>query len=172
MKTVIALTTLWLFLLPSGGAAQAELNLSRAVIVAPSNLTGPENKAVQMLIEEVERRTQIRCERKAAAAGVPTISISRAAKSPNLPREGYRIQTGGASVTIIGNDARGVLFGVGHLLRWLRHRLRLRPSRLDPGCGPRTWANSGNTTSSTNSPRSFRPPACVTGGTSKVTKWT
>ena len=41
-------------------------------------------------------------------------------------REGYRIgvkQGKGASVVfVIGNDTRGVLFGIGHLLRVLRMR--------------------------------------------------
>jgi hypothetical protein len=44
--------------------------------------------------------------------------------------EGYRIRvwSGGAApvVSVVGNDARGVLFGVGHLLR----TLRLRPGQI------------------------------------------
>jgi hypothetical protein len=95
------------------------IDLTRAVVVAPADFSGPERKAVEMLIEEIERRTQLRLERKASAAGGATITVSRASDS-SLPREGYRIETRGSGVSVIGHDARGVLFGVGHLLRTLR----------------------------------------------------
>ncbi len=98
---------------------QSDLDLTRAVVVAPATFTGPENKAVQLLIEEVERRTQLRWPRANPATGV-SINLQRAANATNLPREGYRIQTTNNGVTITGNDARGVLFGVGHLLRTLK----------------------------------------------------
>src|SRR5581483_5214658 len=48
-------------------AAQSEIDLTSAVVFAPADFSGPENKAVQMLIEEVERRTQIRWQRVAKA---------------------------------------------------------------------------------------------------------
>src|SRR5262245_27958029 len=94
------------------GVAQTELDLTRAVVVAPASLSGAENKAVQMLIEEVERRTQVRWQRvdNAPNDGAASISISRANDKAPLPREGYRIQTSGNAITIMGNDARGVLF--------------------------------------------------------------
>ncbi|HMY76910.1 MAG TPA: glycoside hydrolase family 20 zincin-like fold domain-containing protein, partial [Blastocatellia bacterium] len=104
-------------------AAQTELDLTQAVIVTTSTLSGPENKAVQMLIEEVEKRSNIRWQRadKAPANGAPVISIGQpATKNAALPREGYRMLTDKNSVSIVGNDARGVLFGVGHLLRKLQ----------------------------------------------------
>ncbi len=34
--------------------------LSQAVVVVPDNLSGPEKKAVEMLVDEVQKRTQIR----------------------------------------------------------------------------------------------------------------
>ncbi len=97
------------------------LDLARAVIVAPANFSGSENKAVQMLIEEVEKRSQVRWSRvnQAPNDGSPIISLSRASNANSLPREGYQLKTSANSVSIIGNDARGVLFGVGHLLRSL-----------------------------------------------------
>src|SRR5262249_53658075 len=102
--------------------AEAETDLTRAVVVAPADFSGPENKAVQMLIEEVEKRTQVRWRRvnDAPSEGVPFISINRAPQKRPLPREGYQIKTAGNTVSITGNDARGALFGVGHLLRALR----------------------------------------------------
>ena len=39
-----------------GVAGAAELDLNRAVIVVPDGLSGPENKAVQFLVEEVRAR--------------------------------------------------------------------------------------------------------------------
>ena len=101
--------------------ANAALDLTRAVIAAPANFSGPENKAVQMLIEEVERRSQARWVRinQVPNDGSPVISLSRANNANSLPREGYQLKTSANSVSIIGNDARGVLFGVGHLLRSL-----------------------------------------------------
>ncbi len=36
------------------------------------------------------------------------------------PAEGYRVEVSGNTVRVTGNDARGVLFGVGRLLRELR----------------------------------------------------
>jgi hypothetical protein len=38
------------------------LDLSRAVVVSPPNLSAPEKKAVEMLVEEVEKRTPVRHE--------------------------------------------------------------------------------------------------------------
>src|SRR5262245_55691456 len=96
--------------------AGAEIDLTGAVVVAPADFSGPENKAVQMLIEEVEKRTQVRWRRVNAAAseGVPFILINRAPAKRPLLREGYQIKTAGNTVSILGNAARGVLFGVGH----------------------------------------------------------
>ncbi len=99
--------------------ANSPLELTRATVIAPANFSVPENKAVQMLIEEVEKRSQVRWSRaNQAPSNSPVISLARA-DSNSLPREGYQIRTTGNSISIIGNDARGVLFGVGHLLRTL-----------------------------------------------------
>ncbi len=105
------------------GAQQPAIDLTQAVIVTPQNFSGPENKAVEMLIEEVEKRTQLRWMRvnQLPNEGVPFISINRTpikgeSKAP-LVREGYQIKTSGNTVMIAGNDARGILFGIGHLLR-------------------------------------------------------
>src|SRR5581483_3113293 len=123
----------WFQAVNRGRAAQAaptEIDLTRAVIVAPPDFSGPENKAVQMLIEEVERRAEVRWPRVNAApkAGTAVIALNRASVKASLAREGYQIKITGNNVTITGNDARGVLFGVGHLLRTLRlnkHKITL-----------------------------------------------
>ena len=116
----LLLITLFVLFLSSTGKAQtgSGLDLTNGVVVVSGTLSGPENKAVQMLIEEVARRAVVRLPRVAQSpGGRPVITISRAGSG--LPPEGYQIRTTSSEVTIIGNDARGVLFGVGHLLRSL-----------------------------------------------------
>ncbi len=85
------------------------LNLNDAVVIGPA-------KPSQVLIEEVEKRTQIRLAAASAPqAGKPAIRLIRA--PAGRPAEGYRIRVSANEVTVEGNDARGVLFGTGHLLR-------------------------------------------------------
>jgi hypothetical protein len=140
-------------------ARAAGLDLTGAVVVAPADLTGPENRAVAMLLDEVEKRTLVRWERRAAwpSDAVPVVavgqapSLQRVAGNRALPptaassgwREGFRIGTdaGGPApiVWVVGNDARGVLFGVGKLLRSLemtRQRIAL-PADYRTASGPR-----------------------------------
>ncbi|MCC7156531.1 MAG: hypothetical protein IT161_18285 [Bryobacterales bacterium] len=93
------------------------VDLSKAVIVTPAKISPVEEKAITVLIEEVEKRTQIRLPRAERRDG-PAIVIARAA--PGRPAEGYTIATDAASVTVTGNDSRGVLYGVGGLLRQMR----------------------------------------------------
>lgn len=70
-----------------------------------------------MLVEEVEKRTQIRWPVSEAAGSGAVIEVTR---SDSGAAEGYRIEVSGKGVSVAGNDARGVLFGVGRLLRALR----------------------------------------------------
>lgn len=100
------------------------IDLSQAVVVHPAQMSKTESKAVDMLIDGVEKRTRIRWRTaQAMPTGGAVISISRQAS--NIA-EGYSIrvrQDGGRDVvSVVGNDARGVLFGVGKLLRLLRMR--------------------------------------------------
>lgn len=119
-------------------AASAPVALERAVILCGRNLPTPERKAIELLAGEVERRTQLRWPLVHAwpAAGTPVVAIGRSSEIAALAgahagllppssgaaaAEGYRIHTtaAGNAVFIAGNDARGVLFGAGHLLRTL-----------------------------------------------------
>jgi hypothetical protein len=121
--------------------AEPMLDLTHVVIVAPDGLNGPENKAVAMLGEEVAKRTQVRWTRTnqwpadataiivvGSAASLKKFAPHRTSNFPQEgPPEGYRIWTEpGAEPTIwvAGNDSRGVLFGIGHLLRSLRMERR------------------------------------------------
>jgi len=117
------------------------LRLDKAVIVVPTDVPGPHKKAITMLIEEVEKRTQIRWGTITTwpSTPIPVIAVGSSsalntfagqytdelsADGDTSAPEGYRIRVrddgGRPVVLVIGNDARGVLFGVGHLLRTLR----------------------------------------------------
>ncbi|MEP7361638.1 MAG: glycoside hydrolase family 20 zincin-like fold domain-containing protein [Acidobacteriota bacterium] len=101
-----------------GQAAAKDLDLTNAVVVVPANASRQERKAIQVLVEEVEKRTQIRLPEGAAPANGAGIVIERGTAA--APAEGYRIAVEGKLVRVTGNDARGILFGIGHLLRSLR----------------------------------------------------
>ncbi|MGH9721267.1 MAG: glycoside hydrolase family 20 zincin-like fold domain-containing protein [Bryobacteraceae bacterium] len=105
--------------------AQQWLDLSQAVIVAPRPLSGPARKAATVLSEEILRRSG---RTLAIAETAPASSPAIVLEPPRgaTPAEGYRIRVEGRSVIITGNDARGTLFGAGHLLRsldWGRGRV-------------------------------------------------
>jgi hypothetical protein len=126
--------------LNGGRTEAAALRLSKAVIVCPAQLSKPETKALELLVEEVQKRTLIRWQfaHDWPADSVPVIAIGPIARldafagryaqklmaAAGKGGEGYRIciEKDGRetpAVFVIGNDARGVLFGVGRLLREL-----------------------------------------------------
>ena len=134
----------------------AALDLTQAVVVTPDSLDGPERKAVQSLVEEIEKRTAVRLpvEQAWPSADAPAIAVGPLAKAREFAGEfavgldsadkpgpeGYVIRTGDNAVVIGGADPRGVLFGVGHLLRKLEMRpasVRL-PDPLDLSTTPET----------------------------------
>ncbi len=119
-----------------------EIDLSHAVVVVPDGLSSTESKAVQVLVDEVRRRSRIGWDTKLRwpIASVPVIAVGPGRLLDSFPKEyrelvssqpagkeqeGFRIQTVNRDdsvpvVSVVGNDARGVLFGVGRLLRELR----------------------------------------------------
>lgn len=125
---------------PSGNV----LDLTNAVVVAPAGLSGPETRAVAMLVDEVARRSQIRWTvGQQASAGRPAVYLGpRSALVQAYPgirgdlgdasdhAEGYAIRSGASGrIVVAGNDSRGVLFGAGRLLRLLdyhRGKVELR----------------------------------------------
>ncbi|HEY7512537.1 MAG TPA: hypothetical protein VIG50_19910, partial [Vicinamibacteria bacterium] len=136
------LVALGILCVPAAGkGAEPELDLRDAVVVTAPGLSGPERSAVTMLVEEVEKRAQVRwpvADRWPDTAR-PVIAVGTAATATQwagphagsvrageaLPAEGFQIRdaTGErttAAVLVAGNDARGVLFGIGRLLQELR----------------------------------------------------
>ena len=119
-------------------AANEAVDLRQAVVVAPADLSEPEKKAVGLLLDEVDKRSQIRWQRSEhlPTDSAPAIVVGQLATLKKLKGldltgladslekpapEGYRIrvQSGKAApvICVVGNDAHGVLFGVGRLLR-------------------------------------------------------
>lgn len=103
-------------------------DLTHATVVAPSTLTSPERKAVALLVDAVRERSRLSWPVAATSpgAGKPVVTVHRAPANSRLAPEGYQLRSfdngGAAAVEIIGNDARGVLFGIGGLLRALEMR--------------------------------------------------
>src|ERR1051325_2577433 len=104
-------------------------DLSRAKIVVPAGMTGPEQKAVALLVDAVGERSRLRWPVTTGTPppGEPVVVIRRAGGQPQPGKaEGYRLRSfdnhGALGVEITGNDERGVLFGVGGLLRALEMR--------------------------------------------------
>lgn len=124
------------------------LSLACASVVTPGPLDGPEARAVGALVEEIERRAHLRLPvvEVLPAGGTPAIVVGQGsavtAHFPELvallpapaaakPAEGFSVHADFASgrVVLAGNDARGVLYAVGHLLRKLHiegRRIELR----------------------------------------------
>ena len=114
------------------------IDLTKASVVLPTKLTPREKKAALMLLEEVYQRTQIRLPVAAEwpPADMPVIAVGQSVALETInPKivaalktvplvdrpEGFRILTPNATTVLVaGNDERGVLFGVGRLLRELR----------------------------------------------------
>jgi hypothetical protein len=139
-------------------AQEGRLDLTGAVVVIPEGVTGPEEKAAAMLVEEVGRRTQVRWDiaRGWPDRPGPVIAVGQEAGlraiepriggwlGPNaVPQaaEGFRIQVVADEkvVLVVGKDPRGVLFGVGRLLRELRMAKRQVwvPERFGIATAPR-----------------------------------
>ena len=144
-------------LLPSThGSAGEWVDLSQATIVAPSDSPGLRTRSVEVLSEEIEKRTGLELSpssRWPEGAG-PIIAVGTREELPALHAslaflseasapgaEGFTLVVRGGDpplAVVAGEDARGVLYGVGRLLRkavWSTGRL-LVPSDLDITTAP------------------------------------
>ncbi|MCQ6563105.1 alpha-glucuronidase family glycosyl hydrolase [Paenibacillus mendelii] len=120
------------------------IDLTRAVVLSASGAAGAEAKAIEVLIEEVAKRSGVIYRRMhelpGAASGNDPIIVAGSRESllplmgsdgnlveaANLSPEGYILRTselrGHSAVMVIGADARGVLYGIGKLLRQVSFR--------------------------------------------------
>ncbi|HEX5244605.1 MAG TPA: glycoside hydrolase family 20 zincin-like fold domain-containing protein [Tepidisphaeraceae bacterium] len=121
-------------------AERAVINLNDAVVVSADQSPNPEPKAAQMLLEEVEKRTQVRWRHEhswptdsktiiaiGTAGELERLATNRWHAPEKMPgAEGYDLrvdhQSGSTIVWVIGSDPRGVLYGVGKLLRSMSMR--------------------------------------------------
>jgi len=136
-------TFLWVLIsmnLVSTGFSQQIKNyydFSVAKIVIPKDLSEAEQAALQMLVEEVEKRTMVKLTTTLQwpDSSTPVIAVGTSTsfnnngpfdqyiiESSNKAYEGFRIKVinevrNAPTLFIIGNDARGMLFGVGYFLR-------------------------------------------------------
>ncbi len=97
----------------------ATIDLRHAAVRIPQSFNGTERKAVALLVEEVEKRSQVRWPVGNVASGT---CVEMNITGNGRPAEGYRIETGraGCAVKLTGNDSRGLLYAAGRLLRELR----------------------------------------------------
>jgi hypothetical protein len=144
--------------LPRVGGLQ-EIDLRDAIVVTrPGGLPPAEQMAAKVIVEEVEKRTAIRLHTSTEwPQRKPVIAITSEKTAPAWPHliparqgqdlpenrpEGYRVYVDSANtphvVWIIGADARGALFGAGHLLRRLNwsHGVLKLPADLDIATAP------------------------------------
>jgi len=114
----------------------AQINLSSAVLILVPGMSGPERKASEMLLDEVEKRSWVHWpiadqlpesgnkgivlgQRKDLIRAFPALA-EKLKDAGNDKSEGYRIVTLESGLVVVaGNDARGVLFGAGRLLRMM-----------------------------------------------------
>jgi hypothetical protein len=122
-------------------AAVPLIDLTGATVITPANSNVQERTAVRVLVEEVAKRTNQRLTVATnwPAESVPVIAVGPLATAPQWAsaglrnagaaaspgREGFRLVVSAAAgvaprVLVLGADSRGVLFGVGRLLRELR----------------------------------------------------
>jgi hypothetical protein len=118
------------------------IDLKGAAVVTPAALSVQERTAVRVLTEEIASRTNLRLAVSSQwpSDSVPVIAVGPLSSASNWAaaglrgaptptgspgREGYRIAVNGRgrsapTIVVLGTDSRGVLFGVGRLLRELR----------------------------------------------------
>jgi hypothetical protein len=124
--------------------ASSTVDLSKATVCIPEHATLHEQTSARMLVEEVERRTGLHWQLQTCMNGsgpiqnAETITLgttselngiqisSNATKNGPMLPESFRIKLSASvphpSVLIEGHDDRGVLFGVGFLLRQMEMR--------------------------------------------------
>ena len=179
-------------------AGAGEIDLTRAVVVVPDGLSSTEEKAVQLAGRGGASTIGHRLGRDASLAGgerarhrgrpgaarsetLPSqIAAARSRRSPRPARlkRASGIQTVDGeprprlrSVLVAGNDARGVLFGVGRLLR----ELRMTPGHGRAARRSSSWRRRRSTRSAAISsaigprPTPTTPGTCRSGSATSAT---
>lgn len=98
-------------------AGSGNIDLRNCAVVIAANATTRERKAATVLIEEAEKRSGLRWRIGPKPDSPSGAAIYLGTSASHLPAEGYTIRTNGQSISILGADERGLLFGVGKFLR-------------------------------------------------------
>nr|WP_246440127.1 hypothetical protein [Rhabdobacter roseus] len=143
-STCVSTWLIILFLGMANGLSAQSLDLSRAQIYTPIKDKKVLRRSVEVLREEVQKRTGtlLPLATKVPTDGRPLMYLTLQKEVPNLPAkyrqllgqvptlaaEGFSLVADPASnaVLLVAADARGVLYGVGQLLR----KLELRPGQV------------------------------------------
>lgn len=152
----INLTFVLLLLSAFGSCLAQKIDFSGAQIICPEKSDPVVQKAVTVLQEEVKKRTQIQLStlkiwpKKTISTSIvigiennlksiPDNYLSEINKLEAPGKDGFKLLSvnGGKTIIVAGHDARGVLFGVGKLLR----NLEMEPGQL--------WATNNFRLSST-----------------------
>ena len=102
------------------GAVQAQTRLEKINVIAEDSEAF--DVPVQVLVEEVAKRTGIWWPVSSGAGALGSITFRSATPSDHVTPEGFRISTEVGDVpriTVMATDRRGALFAVGYLLRTL-----------------------------------------------------
>ena len=118
--------TAFVNLADSGNLVTGPVDLTAAwVVTNPAPLENAESKAATVLVEEVYARTGLTWATTETWPGSGTvIALTWQSNHPLLEAEGYHlfveaVPSGPTVVWVVGADARGVMYGVGKLLRSL-----------------------------------------------------
>jgi hypothetical protein len=99
------------------------LDLSHARISVPPHATPREQLAARVLQEEIAKRSQITLPLQGPAEMYAIVLRNRRSG----PLEGFQILHSSHTLEVTGNDERGLLYGVGYLLR----KLEMERGRID-----------------------------------------
>ena len=136
-------------------ASDANLDFTNSVIVTPRKLDKLEQKALTVLREEIQKRTGIQLntvtrwpgnKQSVIAIGQkeqikffagPYSDIFENGQTPN--KEGFQLVIKGNAILVVGNDPRGVFYGVGRLLRdlYMKTGSIIAPKKIDITNSPR-----------------------------------
>ncbi len=109
-----SLASLLVFMSACGASAQT---VKTVRVVVPEQGSAVLRNIADVLARQVAQR----CDASVVADGEAPLNVELAI-APGIGREGFRIEERpGGGVKIIGNDARGLLYGVGRLLRTSRY---------------------------------------------------
>jgi hypothetical protein len=121
----------------SAQTTASALDLKKCTVTLPPNPSARMQRIATVLVEEVEKRTQLRWPIASQSGAGASISLAMAAGQPH---ESYSIRAAGNGIAISASDERGLLFGVGKFLRTVvcqRQNATINPQRVVGSAAPK-----------------------------------